>query len=83
MLESSVLSDPRFLWNAMAGYLVTLVGAVLIVAAGLWMSRAGPWALIARRPLAWQALGAAGCSLFMLGILWLLVALMRTGAVAW
>ena len=83
MLESSVLSDPRFLWNVMAGYLVTLVGAVLIVAAGMWLSRAGTWALIARKPLAWQALSAAGCALFMFGILWLLVAFMRTGAVAW
>jgi len=52
MLESSVLSDPRFLWNVMAGYLVTLVGAALIVAAGLWLSRIGTWALIARKPLA-------------------------------
>ena len=67
----------------MAGYLVALVGAVLMVAAGMWLSRAGTWARISRKPLTWQALSAPGCSLFMFGVLWLLVAFMRTGAVAW
>lgn len=83
MLQLSLLSDPRFLWNVTAGYLVTLVGAALIVAAGMWLARAGAWALVARKPLAWQILSAVGCSLFMFGILWQLAALMRTGAVAW
>jgi hypothetical protein len=83
MYDPPVFFDPRFVANVIAGYLLTVVGAVLLLAAGVWFAWAGEWLGAARKPLAWRALCAAGIALFLLGLLWQFLGYGRVGAVTW
>ena len=75
--------SPVFAMNVIAGYLLTVLGAVLALAAGVWWMLAGEWAHGERRPPAFSALAGLAFILFIVGIFWQLAGYLRlnyTGA---
>ena len=83
MPSPPIFFDPRFVANVIAGFLVTVLGAVVLFVAGLWFAQAGEWLRAERKPTAWRALCAIGVALFLLGLLWQFIGYGRVGAVTW
>ena len=54
--------------NIIAGYLLTVCGAVLALVAGVWFMLAKEYADGTPRPLAYRGLGAIAIALFVIGI---------------
>ena len=57
-----------FITNIIGPYLLTVVGAVLALAAGAWFMLAGEFANGKPRPFAYRALGMLAIALFVIGI---------------
>ncbi len=70
--------------NVIAGYLLSLLGAVLALMAALWWVQAQEWLGSGPPPSAFRALTAAAFTLFTMGIVWQLVGYLRLEyAVGW
>ena len=69
--------SPVFAVNIIAGYLLTLLGAGLALAAGVWWMWAGEWAHGERRPPAFGALTVLAFILFVVGLFWQLAGYLR------
>jgi hypothetical protein len=69
--------SPVFAMNVIAGYLLTLLGAVLALAAGVWWMWAGEWLRGESRPPAFGGLYTLAILLFVVGILWQLAGYIR------
>ena len=78
-----IFFDPRFVSNVIAGYLVSVLGALALLLAGVWFAQAGEWLREGRKPAAWRALCAVGLILFLGGILWQFVGYGRVGVATW
>ncbi len=73
MYDPPIFFDLSFVRNVIAGFALTLLGALVLLAAGVWSSQAGEWLRGERRPAAWRALCALGLALFVIGIVWQLI----------
>jgi len=73
----SLAYSPTFAVNIIAGYLLTVLGAVLALAAAVWWIRAGEWAREKPRPPAFRALTTLAFALFVLGLFWQLAGYLR------
>jgi hypothetical protein len=83
MVRPTIFFDPVFVENVIAGLLVTLVGGVLLLVAGVWWARTSDAAQADPRSAAWRTLCAIGWLVFLGGILWQLLGYIRIGAVTW
>lgn len=83
MSPPPVLFDPEFVPFVGGGYGLILLGAVLLLVAGIWWSRASDGVRLEPKPRAWRALTGAGWIFFLLGIAWQLAGYVRIGAVTW
>ncbi len=72
----SLAYSHAFVVNVLAGYGLTVLGAVLALAAGVWWMRAGEWAHGAPPP-AFRALSALAFLLFIGGLFWQLFGYLR------
>jgi hypothetical protein len=72
----STAYSPIFAVNVLAGYLLTVLGALLALAAAVWWVRAGEWSH-GKPPPAFRMLATAAFSLFVVGIFWQLVGYLR------
>jgi phosphoglycerol transferase MdoB-like AlkP superfamily enzyme len=73
----SLAYSPTFALNVVAGYLLTVLGAVLALAAAVWWVRAQEWAHGEPRPPAFRALSALAFVLFVAGLFWQLIGYLR------
>jgi drug/metabolite transporter (DMT)-like permease len=78
-----IIFDPEFVPLVAGGYGLALLGAVLLLAAGIWWARASNGVRLDPKPPAWRALAGAGWLCFVLGILWQLVGYVRIGVGTW
>jgi len=72
----SLAYSQAFAMNVLAGYLLTVVGAVLALAAAVWWTLAREWAHGAPPP-AFRALSALAVVLFVAGLFWQLMGYIR------
>ena len=75
--------DPLFVPFVAGGYGLALLGAILLLAAGIWWSWASDGVRLEPKPAVWRALTRAGWVCFALGILWQLLGYVWIGAVTW
>ncbi|HEV8441255.1 MAG TPA: hypothetical protein VGT40_24465 [Methylomirabilota bacterium] len=68
--------SPMFAVSVTAGYLLTVLGALLSLAAAVWWMLAREWEH-GRPPLGFRALATAAFSLFVVGIFWQLIGYVR------
>jgi hypothetical protein len=73
----SMAYSPNFAWDVITGYALTVLGAVLSLAAGVWWMRAGEWARGEAQPPAFRALCVAAFALFIVGLFWQLLGYLR------
>lgn len=78
-----ILFDPQFVPFVAGGYGLALLGAIFLLAAGIWWSRASDGVRLEPKPPAWRILTSVGWLFFVLGILWQLVGYVWIGAVTW
>jgi hypothetical protein len=79
----TIFFDPVFVVNVVAGWLLTVLGAVVLLGAAVWSVAAGEWLRGEPKPAAWRALCAAGVAAFAAGWLWQIIGYYRIGAVTW
>lgn len=72
----SLAYSQAFAVNVIAGYLLTVLGAVLGLAAAVWWVRAREWAH-GEPPPAFRALSTVAIVLFVAGLLWQLIGYLR------
>jgi len=75
--------SPTFALNVTTGLILTVLGALLGLAAGIWYMRAGEWAHREARPLGFRALSAAAFIAFVVGLFWQLLGYLRLEYAAW
>ena len=73
----SLAYSQTFALNVMAGYLLTVLGAVLALAAAVWWMKAGEWAHGNQQPPAFRALSTLAFVLFVAGLFWQLAGYLR------
>lgn len=78
-----VLFDPKFVPLVGGGYGLALLGAILLLAAGIWWSWTSDGVRLDPKPPVWRALTGAGWLFFVLGVLWQLAGYVGIGAVTW
>lgn len=66
-----------FAVTILAGYLLTVGGAVLALLAIIWSVRAGDWAPSGTPPPAYRGLCTLAFALFVLGLFWQLLGYLR------
>ena len=59
-----------FAVNVLAGYGLTVLGALLALAAGVWWMMAGEWAHGKSQPMAFRGLSTLAFVLFTVGLFW-------------
>ncbi len=78
-----VLFDPKFVPLVGGGYGLALLGAILLLAGGIWWSLASDGVRLEPKPPVWRAVTSVGWLFFVLGILWQLAGYIGIGAVTW
>ncbi len=78
----SMAYSPTFASNVTAGFLLTVLGAVLALAAAVWWTRAREWADGAPPP-AFRLLSTAAFALFIVGLFWQLIGYLRLDSGWW
>jgi hypothetical protein len=73
----SLAYSQTFALNVVAGYLLTVLGAVLALTAGVWWMRAGEWTHGQPPPPAFRALSVLAFVLFVAGLFWQLMGYLR------
>ncbi len=79
----SMAYSPAFVSNVLAGYILTVLGAVFALAAGVWWMRAGEWSRGEPQPPAFRALTAAAFLFFIVGLFWQLIGYLRLEYAGW
>lgn len=79
----SMAYSPTFVVDVIAGYLLTVLGAVLALAAGVWWMLAGEFAHGEPEPRAFRALSAAAFAIFTVGLFWQLIGYLRLDYAGW
>jgi hypothetical protein len=83
MYHPTIFFDPTFVINVIAGWVLTLVGALVLLLAAIWSVVAGEWLRGEPRPAAWRGLCAVGVAFFIAGWVWQIVGYYRVGALTW
>ena len=78
-----ILFDSKFVPLVGGGYGLALLGALFLLAAGIWWSWAGDGVRLEPKLPAWRALVSAGWLCWILGVLWQLAGYVGVGAVTW
>jgi drug/metabolite transporter (DMT)-like permease len=78
-----IFFEPQFVSNIIAGWLLLLLGAAVLLLAAVWMVWANEWADRERKPSAWRGLCAIGFGLFVVGFLWQVIGYARVGVLDW
>jgi hypothetical protein len=79
MRGERVLFDPEFMINVASGWGFVVLGALILLAAGIWWSASNPPPYAEKAPRGWRALTALGWTLFLLGWVWQIVGYARIG----
>ncbi len=82
-MQPPIFFDPVFVVNVIAGWILTLGGAGLLLVAAVWSVVAGEWLGGQPKPAAYRGLCAIGVAAFVIGWLWQIVGYYRTGALTW
>lgn len=80
MYDPVIFFDPRFVTNVIAGWVLVLLGALLLLCAGVWWSWANEPGRVEKAPRGWRALAGLGWVCFLAGIAWQVVGYVRVGA---
>ena len=83
MVHPPIFFDPVFVSNVIAGYLVTVLGAVMLLGAGVWWSAASDTSQASPRSGAWRALCGLGWAVFVAGWVWQILGYIATNNVTW
>jgi uncharacterized membrane protein len=83
MYHPTIFFNPFFVTNVIAGFILTLLGALVLLVAAIWFMMAREWEHQPRRPASWRTLCTIGIAMFALGWVWQLVGYYRVGAVTW
>ncbi len=83
MYHPTIFFDPAFVVNVIAGWFLTVAGAVVLLVAAVWSVAAGEWQHGEPKPAAFRALCGVGVAVFVAGWLWQLIGYYRVGAVTW
>jgi hypothetical protein len=75
--------NPAFTLNVIAGFIVSLLGALLALAASVWCEKAEERAHGRRPSVACRVFGAAALGLFFIGTMWQLVGYLRLEYTVW
>jgi hypothetical protein len=70
MDKPNVLFDVLFMKAVGSGWLVTVLGALLLLLAGIWYSQANRSRAVDRAPAGFRGVVAVGFCLFLLGLVW-------------
>ncbi|HKW94556.1 MAG TPA: hypothetical protein VJX92_21915 [Methylomirabilota bacterium] len=83
-MHPTIFLDPLFTLSVMAGWIVTVVGVVVLLLASAWYSAAGEWRRgTARPPAAFHAVYGLGLVMFLGGLLWQFVGYWVSGSLSW
>lgn len=83
-MHPPIFFDPVFTVSVMAGWFLTLVGAVLLLLGSLWYSREGEWRQgSARPPSAFRVFIGVGLAFWAGGLLWQFIGYFTTRSVTW
>lgn len=82
-MHPTIFFDPMFVTNIIAGYLVTVLGALILLVAGAWWSWAQDASQLSPKSPAWRALCGLGWCVFIGGWVWQILGYIRTGTLAW
>jgi len=82
-MHPPIFFDPLFVANVILGYLVTVLGAVILLVAGAWWSWASDSSQQSPRSGVWRGLCVAGWSMFVAGWIWQIVGYINTNTVTW
>ncbi len=83
-MHPTIFLDPQFTMSVMAGWILTVVGVVILLLVGVWFSVAGEWRHgAARPPAAFRAACGLGLVLFLGGLLWQFVGYWTSGTLSW
>jgi hypothetical protein len=80
MYQPPIFFDPTFVINVIAGWVLTLAGALVLLVAAIWSVAAGEWMSGEPKPAAWRGLCAVGVAIFIAGWVWQIVGYYRVGA---
>ena len=72
-----------FFWHVTAGLILTLLGAALLLAVGVWWTAACELAQQEPAPWAFLVVRAAGFTLFVTGLMWQLIGYLRLEYAGW
>jgi hypothetical protein len=83
-MHPTIFLDPLFTLSVMAGWILTVVGVVLLLLVGVWFSAAGEWRRGAgHAPAAFRAAYGLGLVMFLGGLLWQFVGYWVSGSLSW
>jgi hypothetical protein len=83
MYHPPIFFDPLYTLGVMAGWVLTLGGAGLLLVAAVWYSIAGEWRRGRAAPGAFRALIVLGTIAWAGGLLWQFVGYFGTGSLSW
>jgi hypothetical protein len=82
-MHPPIFFDPEFVSNVILGYLVTLVGALILLVAGAWWAWNSDTSQQDPQSGAWRALCRVGWAVFIGGWIWQIVGYVTTHTVTW
>ncbi|HEY7204812.1 MAG TPA: hypothetical protein VIA61_10965 [Methylomirabilota bacterium] len=83
-MHPTIFFDPVFTMSVMAGWLLTVAGAVLLLLGAVWFSMAGEWRQgPVRPPSAFRALIGVGLVFWLGGLLWQFIGYFTSGSLSW
>jgi predicted phage tail protein len=83
MYHPTIFFNPAFVVNVIAGWILTVLGALVLLVAAIWFMLAHEWAHSPTRPTAWRALCTLGIAMFVGGCVWQFAGYFRVGGVTW
>ena len=83
MAHPPIFFDPQFVSNVILGYLVMVVGALILLVGGVWWSLHSDSSQQDPPSGAWRALCRAGWAIFIGGWVWQILGYINTHTVTW
>jgi hypothetical protein len=82
-MHPTIFFDPAFTTNVLAGFVVTVLGALILLVAGAWWSWSSDSSQQSPQSGAWRALCVLGWAVFIAGWIWQIAGYINTGTIAW
>ena len=79
----AIFFDPQFVTNIIAGYLLTVMGALILLVAGAWWAWNQDSSQQSPKSSLWHALCGLGWCVFIGGWVWQIIGYVRTGTISW